>query len=151
MDRAAVRRTESADHAFPRTLIACFPLLWSRVLFPGTAVVSTRPRLLAVTLLIVLPGLLLYPRMGFHLLEPDEGRYAEIPREMLARGDWVVPHLDGQPYLDKPPLVYWLVMLSYSVFGVNEAAARLVPALAVHLTILCIYLIGHHAGDPVVF
>ncbi len=145
MDRAAVRRLDSANHAFPRTLIACFPLLWSRVLFPGTPTERTRPRLLAVTLLILLPGLLLYPRMGFHLLEPDEGRYAEIPREMLARGDWVVPHLDGQPYLDKPPLVYWLVMLSYSVFGVNEAAARLVPAFAVHLTILAVYLIGRRS------
>ena len=86
--------------------------------------------------------------MNFHLLEPDEGRYAQIPREMLARGDWVVPHLQGQPYLDKPPLLYWLVMLSYSVFGVSEAAARLVPALAVHGTILATYFIGRRSiGD----
>ena len=126
-------------------MLACVPLLWSRVLFPGTCLEATRPRWLSSALLLLLPGVLLYPCISFHLLEPDEGRYAEIPREMLARGDWVVPHLQSEPYLDKPPLLYWLVMLSYSVFGVNEAAARLVRALAVHLTILCVYLIGRRS------
>ena len=145
MLRVAVRPTDQADHLFPRTLTACFPLLWSRVLFPGAGAEPTRPRLLTLAILVLLPGVLLYPRMGFHLLEPDEGRYAEIPREMLARGDWIVPHLDGQPYLDKPPLLYWLVMLSYSVLGINEAAARLAPALAVHITILAVYLIGRRS------
>ena len=72
-----------------------------------------------------LPALLLYPRLNFRLLEPDEGRYAEIAREMLARGDWVVPHLQGEPYLDKPPLLYWLVVFSYKMFGVHDWAARL--------------------------
>src|SRR5437667_65649 len=72
----------------------------------------------ALLWLLILPGVLLYPCLSFYLFEPDEGRYAEIPREMLARGDWVVPHLQGEPYLDKPPLFYWLVMLSYSIFGV---------------------------------
>src|SRR5262249_57664622 len=104
-----------------------------------------RARIFSLLLVIIVPAVLLYPRMDFHLLEPDEGRYAQIPREMLARGDWVVPHLQGQPYLDKPPLLYWLVMLSYSVFGVSEAAARLVPALATHGTILVVYLIGRRS------
>src|SRR5438105_1645346 len=148
MLRAAERRLEPPDHAWPRTLLACFPLLWSRVLFPGADQTPARPRWLALALLVLLPAVLLYPRMSFHLLEPDEGRYAEIPREMLARGDWIVPHLDGQPYLDKPPLLYWLVMVSYSLFGVSEAAARLVPALAVHGTILAAYFIGRRTvGD----
>src|SRR5262249_44122908 len=60
------------------------------------------------------------------LLEPDEGRYAEIPREMLVTGDWVVPRLNGVVYAEKPPLVYWLTALSYRVVGVNELGARLV-------------------------
>jgi 4-amino-4-deoxy-L-arabinose transferase-like glycosyltransferase len=70
------------------------------------------------------------------LQEPQESRYAEIPRQMLAEGSVVVPLLHGQPYYDKPPLFYWLVMASYSVFGVNESAARLVPCVAAFLTIL---------------
>jgi 4-amino-4-deoxy-L-arabinose transferase-like glycosyltransferase len=79
------------------------------------------------------------------LFEPDEGRYAEIPREMLARGEWVVPYLQGQPYLDKPPLLYWLVIGSYRLFGVHDWAARLVPALAVHAGILLTYLLGRRS------
>jgi 4-amino-4-deoxy-L-arabinose transferase-like glycosyltransferase len=64
---------------------------------------------------------------------------------MLARGEWVVPYLQGQPYLDKPPLLYWLVMGSYSVFGVHDWAARLVPALAVHVCVLLVYLLGRRS------
>jgi 4-amino-4-deoxy-L-arabinose transferase-like glycosyltransferase len=128
--------------ALPRSLPACLPVLWKRVLFPGTSPAATRLRWQNLALLLLLPGVLLYPCLSFHLFEPDEGRYAEIPREMLARGEWVVPYLQGEPYLDKPPLLYWLVMGSYSVFGVHEWAARLVPALAVHGCILLVYGLG---------
>jgi 4-amino-4-deoxy-L-arabinose transferase-like glycosyltransferase len=93
-------------------------------------------------LLLVLPAVLLYPCLSFHLFEPDESRYAQIPREMLQRGDLVVPTLQGEPYLDKPPLLYWLVMASYRLLGVHVWAARLVPALALHATLLVVYLLG---------
>src|SRR3954466_11120259 len=63
------------------------------------------------------------------LFVPDEGRYAEIPREMLASGDWVTPRLNGVPYFEKPPLVYWCVAVSQQVFGLSEWSVRLVPAL----------------------
>jgi 4-amino-4-deoxy-L-arabinose transferase-like glycosyltransferase len=86
--------------------------------------------------------MLLYPCLGFHLFEPDEGRYAEIPREMADRDEWVVPYLQGEPYLDKPPLFYWLVMACYRVFGVHAWSARLVPALAIHGSILLVYFFG---------
>jgi 4-amino-4-deoxy-L-arabinose transferase-like glycosyltransferase len=129
----------------PRGLLACIPMLWSRVLFPGRLVASGGSSRRSWLILLALPGLLLYPCLSFRLLEPDEGRYAEIPREMLARGEWVVPTLQGLPYLDKPPLLYWLVMLSYSVFGVHDWAARLVPALAVHLTVLVVYGVGRRS------
>lgn len=129
----------------PRSLLACLPCLWSQVLFPGHISIAGRPRLVSLLILLVLPAVLLYPCMGFHLFEPDEGRYAEIPREMLARGDWIVPHLQNAPYLDKPPLFYWLVMGSYAIFGVHDWAARLVPALAIHITILLVYLLGRRS------
>jgi 4-amino-4-deoxy-L-arabinose transferase-like glycosyltransferase len=132
----------ASDSALPRSLPACLPMLWSRVLFPGHVSESSRGRPRALLLLLVLPGLLLYPCLSFRLFDPDEGRYAQIPAEMLARGDGLVPYLQGQPYLDKPPLLYWLVMASYAVLGVHDWSARLVPALAVHGCILLTYLLG---------
>lgn len=129
----------------PSNVLAWLPFLWSRVMFPGRTEAPSAVRRGPLLLFVLLPALLLYPTLSFKLLEPDEGRYAQIPREMLAKGEWVVPHLQGQPYLDKPPLLYWLVMASYSLFGVSEASARLIPALAVHGTILLVYLLGRRA------
>jgi len=63
------------------------------------------------------------------LFNPDEGRYAEIPREMLASGDWAIPHLNGLLYLEKPPLQYWATAVSLSIFGQNELGARFYTAL----------------------
>ncbi len=64
------------------------------------------------------------------LNEPDEGRYAEIAREMVETGNWLVPRIWYVPHLDKPPFTYWAVAASLSVFGVNEWAVRLPLALA---------------------
>lgn len=63
------------------------------------------------------------------LWEPDEGRYAEIAREMVVRGDYVTPHNDWVPYFEKPPLVYWVTAASLKLVGRNEFAARLQAAL----------------------
>src|SRR5262249_32738243 len=103
----------SLTQHLPPSLIAWIPQLWSQVLFPGKTAVDASVRWLSVLVLLVVPGVLLYPCLSFHLFEPDEGRYAEIAREMLARGEWVVPYLQGEPYLDKPPLLYWLTMASF--------------------------------------
>jgi 4-amino-4-deoxy-L-arabinose transferase-like glycosyltransferase len=62
--------------------------------------------------------------------EPDEGRYAEIGREMVVTGSWWVPHLNGFEHFQKPPLLYWATALSLRVFGVNEWGARIPSALA---------------------
>ena len=136
----------------PRSLVGWLPFLFTRVLFPGPPDADTAVRRRSLLVVLLLPAALLYPTLGFHLLEPDEGRYAQIPREMLDRGEWVVPTLQGEPYLDKPPLTYWLVALSYRAFGVSPAAARLVPALCVHLTILVVYLLGRRSlGERAAF
>jgi 4-amino-4-deoxy-L-arabinose transferase-like glycosyltransferase len=79
--------------------------------------------------------------LGFApLANPDEARYAEIPREMLATGDFVTPRLDGVTYFEKPPLTYWLVAGSLWLFGPGEAAARATPALFAGLGVLLTYL-----------
>ncbi|MCC7325730.1 MAG: glycosyltransferase family 39 protein [Burkholderiales bacterium] len=67
---------------------------------------------------------------------PDEGRYAEIPREMLATGDWITPRLDGFPYFEKPPFQYWMTAAVFSLFGDDEWTARLAPAIAGFLAVL---------------
>jgi 4-amino-4-deoxy-L-arabinose transferase-like glycosyltransferase len=64
------------------------------------------------------------------LFRPDEGRYAEIPREMLATGDWLVPHLNGLVYVEKPPLQYWMTAVFYRLFGTEVWSARLATGLA---------------------
>jgi len=64
------------------------------------------------------------------LNEPDEGRYAEIAREMIQTGDWLVPHFWYVPHFDKPPMTYWLEASSMKLFGQNEWAVRLPLALA---------------------
>jgi 4-amino-4-deoxy-L-arabinose transferase-like glycosyltransferase len=68
--------------------------------------------------------------------------YALIPQEMLAAGAWLKPTLNGAPYLDKPPLLYWLTMISYQVFGVSEGAARLPNLLGALGEIWFTYLLG---------
>jgi 4-amino-4-deoxy-L-arabinose transferase-like glycosyltransferase len=72
------------------------------------------------------------------LFDPDEGRYAEIPREMVASGDWVTPTLNDLKYLEKPPLQYWATAALYYAFGVHEWTARLYAAA---LAFLCIPLV----------
>ncbi len=83
---------------------------------------------------------------GSGLAEPDETRYAEIPREMLAAGDLVVPRLNGVPYFEKPPLLYWLNAASLRVFGETAWAARLPTRLAGTGTALLVLLAARSIG-----
>lgn len=64
------------------------------------------------------------------LVPTDEGRYAEIPREMVASGNWVTPRLDGFKYFEKPPLQYWATAASYEAFGIGQWQARLWTGLS---------------------
>lgn len=96
-------------------------------------------------LLLLVSCCLFFTRLDTALLEPEEARYAEISRQMFAAGEWVVPLYHGQPYYDKPPLLYWLAMASYSIFGVHDWAARLVPGFCGILSILIVYGWGRSA------
>src|ERR1700684_2219380 len=80
--------------------------------------------------------------VGRPLYDPDEGRYAEIPREMLSSGEWLIPHLNGLAYLEKPPLQYWLSALAFAAFGQSEAVARLWPGVFGFLSLGLVYAIA---------
>jgi 4-amino-4-deoxy-L-arabinose transferase-like glycosyltransferase len=76
----------------------------------------------------------------FGLIGADEPRYAQVAREMLQRHDWITPVLNGEPWLEKPPLYYWQAMIAYSIFGVTDWAARLPSAFDATLLVLAIYI-----------
>src|SRR6266568_8166391 len=73
---------------------------------------------------------------------PDEPRYAQVAREMLAHHEWITPTLGGFPWFEKPVLLYWIVMASYRVLGVSEYAARLSPAICGLLIGILVYWLG---------
>ncbi len=74
---------------------------------------------------VLLAGLWLVTLQVRPMLDPDEGRYAEIPREMVASGNWVTPRLDGLKYFEKPVLQYWGTAAVYSVFGLSNWSSRI--------------------------
>ncbi|MGH8784459.1 MAG: glycosyltransferase family 39 protein [Cupriavidus necator] len=82
-------------------------------------------------LVVLAFALLWFGTLGVrHLLGPDEGRYAEIAREMLSTGDWVTIRYNGLKYFEKPPFHMWATAVSYTLFGVGDWQARLCVALA---------------------
>jgi 4-amino-4-deoxy-L-arabinose transferase-like glycosyltransferase len=99
--------------------------------------------------LVVLAVLLFFGGLGsYPLLEPDEGRYAEIPREMLARGDFVTPHLNGVLYFEKPPLYYWLNAAALRLTGDPDLACRLFGALFGLAGVGLAWRLGKSMGGP---
>jgi dolichol-phosphate mannosyltransferase len=158
----------------PRTLRILLPFWWSQVLFPremgararetaspdvawspdhatsaGERETTSREHQAgrahsSALLLILVAALLFFGRLDCPLQEPEEPRYAEIPRQMLQQGSFLVPTLHDLPYCDKPPLLYWLVMGCYTAFGVHDWAARLVSSAAAFCTVLVTYFWGKH-------
>src|SRR5215472_9025493 len=89
-----------------------------------------RMRPVRIAFVAVIAAFLYLPWLGSAALwEPDEGRYAEIAREMALSGDYITPHNNFIRYFEKPPLVYWTEAASIHLFGVNEFAVRLPAAL----------------------
>lgn len=96
-----------------------------------------------ISILLILFGGAFFLFLGQSgLIEPDEGRYSEIPREMLEKGDFITPTLNYVNYFEKPPLHYWLSAISFKLFGLNEFAARFTGTLAGLLTVLLVYHTG---------
>jgi 4-amino-4-deoxy-L-arabinose transferase-like glycosyltransferase len=105
-----------------------------------------RHALLAI--LIALAALLHVGTIGSgDLYSQTEGQYAGAAREMVETHQWLLPTNDGIPRLQKPPLLYWLIIVSFKLFGINEAAARLPVALAVVALVALIFLIGEKLTD----
>jgi 4-amino-4-deoxy-L-arabinose transferase-like glycosyltransferase len=104
------------------------------------------PLILGLTIL----GLVVFfYRLGVPgLMDPDEGRYAEIAREIWLLKDWLIPHLNLLPYLEKPPLVYWLTALSLGGLGATELAARLPVAVSALGGVFLAYGLGRAFWGP---
>ena len=137
----------------PRTLRTLLPYWWSNVAFPGQVAQPDASRVivpkwsrnvqfLGFVLLVAMAGLLFFSRLNVPLQEPEETRYAEIPRQMLESNSWLTPVYHGMSYYDKPPLLYWAVMGAYRLFGVHDWSARFVSSLAAFLCVLVTYLWG---------
>ncbi|QDV47559.1 Undecaprenyl phosphate-alpha-4-amino-4-deoxy-L-arabinose arabinosyl transferase [Stieleria neptunia] len=141
--------TVSVRH-IPKVLMSLLRYWWNEVQFPAVASAqpvaelaksfdviakdasgrkSWRLPLLQAALLLI-AAIFMLTNLGYPLIDRDETRYAEIPREMIATGNWILPQLNFQTYYDKPPLLYWLCAIGFKLFGISEASARLVPALA---------------------
>jgi len=96
-----------------------------------------------ILLLVIIYGLLWFGTLNYrHLIPSDEGRYAEIAREMLVTGDWITPRYNGYKYFEKPPLQAWATATTFQLFGVGDWQARLWTALTGFLTILFIGFTG---------
>jgi 4-amino-4-deoxy-L-arabinose transferase-like glycosyltransferase len=89
-----------------------------------------------VAVAMLAAGIFFFHLGSYGLWEPDEARYAEIAREMIASSNFVVPHLNYVPYIEKPPLLYWLTAASMRLLGVDEFSARLPNAAAALIAVL---------------
>jgi 4-amino-4-deoxy-L-arabinose transferase-like glycosyltransferase len=93
-----------------------------------------------IVILFGIAFLSLFPLLGAApLFDEDEGFYAEASREMLETGNYLTAHINGAPQYDKPILIYWLQVISFRIFGLNEFAARFPSALATFLWMLSIF------------
>ncbi len=101
----------------------------------------------ALAALVAIVALVWFAGIGTRtLIHPDEGRYAEIAREMAATGDWLTPRLNGLKYFEKPPLQYWLTAGAFDAFGVGNATARLPTVASALAAALFIGFVGWRLG-----
>jgi 4-amino-4-deoxy-L-arabinose transferase-like glycosyltransferase len=104
-----------------------------------------------IVLIILVSALFGFMLGSRPLSVPDEGRYVEIPREMVVTGDWLTPRLNRVKYFEKPPLFYWIEAFLIKLLGLTEWSARIGPALLALFGCLTVYyagarLFGRRAG-----
>ena len=93
--------------------------------------------------LIIAVAVIWFSNLEYRILvNPDEGRYAEIPREMVASGDWTTPRLNDLKYFEKPPLQYWATAVAYEVFGEHQWTSRLWAGLTGFAGIFLVWFAG---------
>ena len=110
---------------------------------------SALAKRLYILLFIVVIVFYFYGLGSLPLLGPDEPRYAQVAREMFLRGDPITPTLGGHTWFEKPALLYWMIMASFKIFGVNEWSARLGPAVCGLLTIAAVWRVGREVERTV--
>ncbi len=115
---------------------------------PAPAMAWRSPTVQVLGLMTFATAVFFFHLGSYGLWEPDEARYAEIAREMLAGRNFVVPHLNYVAYIEKPPLLYWLGAMWMALLGVNEFAARLTPALAALAGVLMTWLFTRRTLGP---
>jgi dolichol-phosphate mannosyltransferase len=113
-----------------------------------SVVASRRQSRVAAGLFVTAAAVLCFTGFRSALQEPQEARYAEIARQMLAERSFVVPVLHGQPYCDKPPLFYWLLIGSYSLLGPDDWSARLVCCAIAFLCVVTTWWWGRWVANP---
>jgi 4-amino-4-deoxy-L-arabinose transferase-like glycosyltransferase len=97
----------------------------------------------SLILLIAISAGTIFFRLGsLPLLGPDEPRYARVAQEMEEQGRWITPILQGKPWLEKPPLYYWVTIPFLSLFDADESTARIGPAICALVTALAIFWLG---------
>jgi 4-amino-4-deoxy-L-arabinose transferase-like glycosyltransferase len=157
--RADGESTVSVLHSIP-VLKSLVRFWWSKTLFPAETATTSQAlpqwpasrRSAAIVVLSLLSLVMFLGNLSYPLIEPDESRYAQIALEMVQSGDYLVPRLSGEPYLDKPPLLYWATAAGFQLLGPSEAAARLPSAFAAWLTVLVTFVLGRRlVGDRAAF
>ncbi|OGP93449.1 MAG: hypothetical protein A2Z19_02330 [Deltaproteobacteria bacterium RBG_16_54_18] len=105
--------------------------------------------ILFVFILLAFGGVLFFYNLGgWDLWNPDEPRYAQVAKEMLQGEGWIIPHLNGEVYFDKPPLFFWLIAGTAKLIGgMNEAAARFPSALFGIGIVLLLFFLGKKLFD----
>lgn len=104
---------------------------------------------ITLVLLLVALAIVWFAPLGLrHLIPSDEGRYAEMAREMFVTGDWITPRYNGYKYFEKPPLQTWLNALTFAWFGIGEWQARLYTGLASFAGVLLVGYTGARLFNP---
>ena len=114
-----------------------------RLPFKSLSFLSIGQHLVIILLLICTAVFYLGTSFAPALSDTNDASHAIAAREILQRNDWVTLHINGVRYLEKAPLLYWLVAIAYRCFGVNEFAVRFPTMMAVLLLAGSVYVFGN--------